>query len=302
MNWFLIALIGPALWALVNHIDKYIISKYFTGRGVGSLVLFTSVSGLIISLFIFIFDFDQIFISPLSAILIAINGALLVASFIPYLHALENEEASWVSSLFQLIPVFSYVLGLVFLHEQLTPMQLFASLLVIVGAVIISIDLSQNIKFKSKPFLLMLLSTFMLALNSLIFKVVALEQAFWGTAFWEYIGGGLFGIGLFILIPLYRNQFISTIQKSKNAVLSINIFSELLNIAAKLAANFASLLAPLALVWIVNGFQPVIVFIYAIIITLFFPRFGKEDMSKRVILQKIFSMTVILIGIYFLFR
>jgi len=47
MSWFLFALIGPALWALVNHIDKYIISKYFTGRGVGSLVLFTSASGLI---------------------------------------------------------------------------------------------------------------------------------------------------------------------------------------------------------------------------------------------------------------
>jgi drug/metabolite transporter (DMT)-like permease len=77
MNWFLIALIGPVLWALVNHIDKYIISKYFTGRGVGSLVLFTSASGLIISLVILVFGFNQIFIGPIGALVIAINGAIL---------------------------------------------------------------------------------------------------------------------------------------------------------------------------------------------------------------------------------
>ncbi|MBX4209346.1 EamA family transporter [Candidatus Parcubacteria bacterium] len=302
MNWFLIALIGPALWALVNHIDKYIISKYFTGRGVGSLVLFTSLSGLLISLVILILDFSQVFISPLGALVIAINGGILVAAFIPYLYALENEEASWASSLYQLIPVFGYVLGFVFLRERLTTPQLFASLLVIIGAVAISLDLSQKIKLKAKPFWLMILSSFMIALNALIFKVVALDQNFWGTAFWEYIGGGVFGLLLFTLIPLYREQFIATVQRGRKAVLTVNLVSELLNIGAKLAANFASLLAPLALVWVVNGFQPFIVFIYGVILTLFMPRFGKEDISKRVVIQKLSAMAVMLVGICFLFK
>ena len=302
MNWFLIALIGPALWALVNHIDKYIISKYFIGRGVGSLVLFTSISGLIISFFILIFGSSQISIGYINAIVIGINGAILVAAFIPYLYALENEEASWASSLYQLIPVFGYILGLVFLREHLTSLQLLASLLVIVGAVAISLDFSQKIKLKAKPFLLMVLSSFMIAVNALVFKIIALDQTFWGTAFWEYVGGGVFGLLLFTLIPLYRKQFIATIQRGKKAVLTINLVSELLNIGAKLAANFASLLAPLALVWVVNGFQPLIVFIYGVILTLFMPRFGTEDISRKTVIQKLSAMIVMLVGIYLLLK
>ncbi len=301
MNWIPFALIGPVLWAFVNHIDKYIISKYFTGRGVGSLVIFTSISGFIISVFIFIFGFSEIFIDPINAIVISINGAILVASFIPYLHALENEEASWASSLYQLIPVFGYVLALIFLHEQLTTLQLFASLLVIIGAVVISLDFSQRMRFKVKPFLLMILSSFMIAINGLIFKIVALNETFWGTAFWEYIGGGIFGLLLFTLIPLYKSQFIATIQRGKRTVLTVNLISELLNIGAKLAANFASLLAPLALVWVVNGLQPLIVFIYGIILTVFFPAFGTENINRTVIVQKLSAMTIMLIGIYLLF-
>ena len=302
MSWFIFALIGPALWALVNHIDKYIISKYFTGRGVGSLVLFTSASGLIISLFILVFGNGYISIGTYNALFIAVNGAILVAAFIPYLYALENEEASWASTLYQLIPVFGYVLGLVFLHEQITTIQIFASLLVIFGAVIISLDFSEKMKLKAKPFWLMVLSSFMIAVNALIFKVVALDANFWGTAFWEYIGGGIFGLLLFALLPLYRTQFIATIKKSKRAVLSINLTSELLNIGAKLAANFASLLAPLVLVWVVNGLQPLIVFIYGAILTIFMPRFGKENINRQVVIQKLSAMAVMLVGIYLLFK
>ena len=62
----------------------------------------------------------------------------------------------------------------------------------------------------------------------------------------------------YLLIGLYFQTFFF---KNKTLVLGLNLFSELLNIAAKLLANFASLLAPLALVWVVNGFQPLIVFI-----------------------------------------
>lgn len=301
MNWFLIALIGPALWALVNHVDKYIISRYFSGRGVGSLVMFTSASGFFISLLILLFDFSAISLGAGNAFFIAANGALLVASFIPYLYALEDEEASWTSTLFQLIPVFGYALAWIFLGEQLGGRQLGGSALIILAAVAISLDFSQKVRFKSKPFMLMMLSSVMIAVNALVFKVVALDENFWGTAFWEYIGGAAFGVFLFACIPLYRRQFIATIRRGKARILGVNMVAEFLNIGAKLAANFASLLAPLALVWVVNGFQPLIVFLYGVALTLFLPKFGQEDVSRRVVLQKLLAIGVMITGVYLLF-
>lgn len=302
MNWFLIALIAPAVWAVVNHIDKFIISRYFSGRGVGSLVIFTSLAGLILSVLILIFSVGEIFIRPASAVLIALNGAILVFSFIPYLYALEKEEASWVSTLFQLIPVFSYFLGLAFLGEHLALKQIFASLLVICGAVFISLDFSQKMSFKWKPLIFMTLSSFLLAVNGLIFKFVALDEKFLGTAFWEYIGGAIFGLFLFTCIPLYRRQFLATIERSRAKVLLLNTVSEGLNIVAKLAINFASLFAPLALVWVVNnGFQPFLVLIFGALLTVFVPSLGKENLDRKNLAQKISAMAAMFVGIYFLF-
>lgn len=292
---------ASAIWALVNHADKYIISKYFVGKGVGSLVIFTSLSGFIFALFILLFDRSVLAFDFLSAVIIAISGAILVASFIPYLYALEKEEASMVSTLFQLIPVFSYFLALFFLNETLSLKQIFASLLILLGAVIISLDLSKKINLKLRPFLLMVVSSFMSALSALIFKIIALEQNYWGTAFWEYIGGAFFGLFLFTCIGLYRKQFLATIAKGRLVVFSINFLAELLNIIAKLLVNFASLLAPLTLVLVVNGFQPLFVFVYGILITIFLPKIGKETLTKKVIVQKLIAIFVIFIGVYFLF-
>jgi len=302
MSWFWFALAAPAIWAAVNHIDKYIVTKYFTGKGIGSLVIFTGLSGFIIAVAILLFNFTSVALSPLPAILIVVNGAILVASFIPYLYVIETEEASWASTLFQMIPVFGYFLGLIFLQEYLSFTQIAGSLLIITGAITISLDLSQKVNLKLRQFLLMALSSFMIAVNGLIFKVVALNQNFWGTAFWEYMGGFIFVVILFAGIPLYRRQFIATIEKSRSMVIGIGIFSELMNVAAKLLANFASLIAPLTLVWVVNSFQPLIVLIYAIILTIFIPDWGKENISMKSLTQKLIAIAVMFLGSYILFK
>ena len=302
MTWFWIALAAPAVWGAINYVDKYIVTNYFSGKGVGSLVIFTSLSGAIMAVLILLFNSSSISLSAISAIIIAINGALLVASFIPYLHALEKEEASVISTLFQLTPVFGYFLGLMFLNEHLSLFQIIGSLLIIGGAVTISLNLSKKIQFKLKPFLFMALSSFMIAVNSLVFKLVALQENFWGTAFWEYVGGFAFGAFLFFGIKLYRQQFVATIKVSRNKVLGLNLVSEFMNITAKLLANFAALLAPLALVLAVNGFQPMIVFIYGLILTLFIPKWGKEKISRGILVQKFAAIIIIFVGTYFLFK
>jgi len=40
MTWFLIALVGPFLYALTNHIDKILLEKYFKKSGIGNIQLF----------------------------------------------------------------------------------------------------------------------------------------------------------------------------------------------------------------------------------------------------------------------
>ena len=78
MNWFLIALIPPAVWAATNHFDKYLLSKYFKGGGVGALMVFSSMIGVLLLPIIYILHPEVVQSFNLSYLLIALNGFFYV--------------------------------------------------------------------------------------------------------------------------------------------------------------------------------------------------------------------------------
>lgn len=297
MNWFTIALIAPALWGIINHIDKFLISKYFKGGGVGALLVFSSLIGVLILPLIYVFHPGILSISINHAIILIINGFIYMLATIPYLYSLQKDEASVVVPIFQTIPVFSYFLGLLFLGEVLSWGQIAAAILIIFGSIVLSLDLEEKIpKIKHNVLWLMLLSSFLYALNSFVFKFIAIRADFWTTSFWEYIGFSIFAVFLLVFVKSCRKQFIDVVRINRRAVVGINVFNEVINIIAKFSMNFATLLAPLAIVWVVNGFHPLFVLIYGIIITIFFPKFGKESLLRRHMIQKIAAVLVMLTG------
>jgi uncharacterized membrane protein len=99
MNWFLIALLPPALWSVTNHFDKYLLSRYFKGGGVGALMVFSSIIGVFL-LPIIAFLHPEVLQFNLINILIAINGFLYTLSVLPYFYALQKDEASICVPLF----------------------------------------------------------------------------------------------------------------------------------------------------------------------------------------------------------
>ena len=49
MQWFFIALGSVFLWSVVTYLDKFIIERFIKNRGVGSLILFSSLfAGIVI--------------------------------------------------------------------------------------------------------------------------------------------------------------------------------------------------------------------------------------------------------------
>ena len=54
-NWFLFALSAPLLWAITNHVDKYVVSKIGNEMGVRGIVTFSTLFGGVILLFVGIF-------------------------------------------------------------------------------------------------------------------------------------------------------------------------------------------------------------------------------------------------------
>lgn len=301
MSWIFYALLAPALWAAVNHIDKYIISKYFKEIPATLLVLFTSATaGLGAVLISFFVPIGTITFSQ--ALWIILGGMIFVAAYIPYVYALKDDEASLVAPLFQMVFVFSFILGFLFLGEKLSFMQFVASIFIVAGAVTLSVDLDSSVrKLRSKTFFRMILASFLIALNMLIFKMIALESSFWVTTFWEYVGAFLFGVLILIFSRSSRMAFFMVIKKN-TVVIKWNIFNEVLNLLARLSAGFASLVVPLALISLVNGIQPFFIVVYGAIIPFIFKNSEKEKFYGKYLYQKIISIILMFIGAYFLFQ
>lgn len=298
MNWFYIALIGPIIWAAENYIDKYLLQKYFKEGGVGGLLIFSSLISLLILPFIFMFAPDVLAISNFNKIIIIFESVLSIFAFLLYLYALEKEETSMVVPIFQTIPMFFLILGFIFLGEVISGRQLFGILLIISAAVALSLELAEKVRLKSNILFLMLAASFLIAASGTIFKFVAIEAGFWATSFWNYVGFALMGIIFLMFVKKYRDEFFKVFEKGSKGIFALNLLNEILDVGAGLIFRFATLLAPIALVQAVNGFQPFFVFFYGSLITLLFPGIIKENLTKRHIAHKLISIIVLFIGTY----
>ena len=303
MHWFWIALAAPFLWALVNISDQYLVEKYSTGtRGSGGLVLFSSLMGIFAALAIGIFTKSIFTISALDKILLIAVGGLNVVWIILYLFTLELEDVSIVVPWFLTIPIFGYALGYLFLGETLTRAQLIGSLIILFGVLLISIDFSGGKKkYRWRPALYMLISCLLVAIGGVIFKYVTVGEDFWVSSFWEYVGLGGFGILIYFLVPKYRAEFILMNQRGGKKIFTLNAISEILTIFGNLLTNYAILLAPVTMVYLVGSFQPAIVLFLTLLATKFLPKIIQEDMREKVLLPKIIAIAIITLGSVILF-
>jgi len=303
LNWFFLALVAVFLWALVNLADKYLVVNYSgEERSSGSLVLFSSLVGVAAALIIGLFT-PGIFTIPLldKALLIFI-GAFGICWIIFYLFTLEIEDVSATIPWMLTIPVFGYILSYFLLGETLTLTQLIGAGIIFFGAIILSVDFSKvHILFKKKVALYMLLACLIYAINGVIFKFVASADSFWIASFWEYLGLGAGGIFIFLFVGRYRRDFIYNIKTGGKVIFSINIISETTTIIGNLLTNYALLIAPVALVYMVGSFQPALVLFLTFLSTKFWPKIASENFSRQVIIPKTIAIALMLIGSVILF-
>lgn len=303
MSWFFIALIGPFLYALTNHIDKILLEKYFKQSGVGTLLLFSSLLSALALPFLFLADPTTLSMEITNILALAGVGILNVLVLWCYLLALKEEEASIAVVFYQLMPVFGYVLGYFILGEVLTQLQLVAMSIVILGTSIVAFEIEADNKFRLRRNTIVLMSAaaFFWALESVIFKAVALEENVWRSLFWEHLVLMIAGIGIFLFMRSYRTHFLSALRENSRGILSLNVANESLYMLGNMVFAFAYLLAPIALVLLTESYQPLFVFAIGIFLTVFFPKLSAEKIQAKHLWQKLIAICITGIGTYLLF-
>ena len=295
--WLLYAFSGPLLWAVSTHIDKFLVDKYFRDSDTAVLMVFTALLGVVALPVIWFFEPKVLALSWLATGVMTLSGILYMGAMLFYLRAIQTEEASVVAPLFQANTLFTFALGALILHEMPRWPQLLGAGLVIAGALGLSLDKNMHLgSFKPRLVLLMLAATFVVALSSVVFKFFAVRDEFWSTTFWTFVGEGLFGAAI-LALPGYRRQFIILFRKNPGAVIGVNAANELINLGGGLGVRYASLLAPVALVSAISATTTFFVFLFSILLTLFFPHLGREDLSARNVVQKAVGGILIMAGV-----
>ena len=295
--WLLFALSGPVLWAVSTHIDKYLVDKYFRHSDTAVLMVFTAFLGVVALPVIWAFEPRVMQLSALAMAVMTVSGVLYMGAMLFYLRAIQTEEASVVAPLFQASTLFTFVLGLVILHELPRWPQLIGVVLIVGGAIGLSLDKHLRLSsFKPRLVLLMVSATFIVALSGVVFKFFAIHDEFWSTTFWTFVGEGLFGAAI-LAVPGYRRQFVTLFRKNPGAVIGVNAANELINLGGGLGVRYASLLAPVAVVSAISATTTFFVFLFGILLTLFFPSFGREDLSARNVYQKAAGGLLIMAGV-----
>jgi len=285
------------LWAISVHLDKYLVERFFRESDVAVLLVFTALVGVLLLPIIWYYEPTVTNPSAGSIALIILAGILYMTALLLYLQALQSEEASVVAPFFQAGPLFGYVLAYLVLGETLSPRQMVGGAMIIIGASIVSIRFGQSMRvFKARLAMLMLACGFIMALSSLIFKVFAIRVEFWTTTFWMFVGEGIFGAAL-LMIPSYGRQFIALVRTNTAALLSINASNELINLGGGLGNRYALLFAPLSIVQAIGSTTTLFVFAFGIVLSVFFPGFGRENLSGRELAQKGMAAAIVAIGV-----
>jgi uncharacterized membrane protein len=295
--WLLLAFSGPVCWAVSTHIDKYLVDRYFQDNDTAVLMLFTALVGVALLPLIWWIEPAILTPTPGAIVVMTTSGILYMGAMLFYLRAIQSEEASVVAPLFQASTLFTFLLGYLFLHERLGARELLGGGMIVAGALGLSFRGRINLRgFKMRLILLMLAATFVLALSTVLFKFFAIRDNFWTTTFWTFVGEGLFGI-ILLSRPGYWRQFVTLFRRNPGAVIGVNAANEFINLGAGLAVRYAALLAPVALVSAISSTTTFFVFAIGILLTLFFPKFGREDISVTNLVRKAGGVVLITVGV-----
>jgi len=290
MSWILFSILSAAIWAIVNTVDKYVLTKLVRKPVIPLMIL--GIIGLISSFSVYLFHGFS-YLSYFNIALAFAAGILYVIGVLFYFKAVKIEEISRIIPLLYLSPLFVSILAAVFLGEIFTPVKYSGIFLLIIGAIFISSKNFIKISF-GKAFWFMIVTSLTFSLNAVITKYLLDFVDFW-TIF-SYIRIGAF----FALIPIFCFSFkdlISTVREhGKKTVILISL-NEVFALFAVILITIAMTKGYVTLVNALSSIQPFFVLSIAVILSVFYPKILKEEIDKKTVLIKLIAITLMFVGV-----
>jgi uncharacterized membrane protein len=297
MLWLTIALCSYLILAVVSLVDKFLLTK--TTLMPKTYAFYVGVLQVLALILIFFVDFSLPGLREL--LLSLISGVCFILGLYWLFKALHLFEASRiVPAVGGLTPLFS--LGLIFIfslgQEKLVFSEIISFGFLIAGSILINVEPKKKINLTSLK--MSLPAGFFLALSFILIKYVYLVESFWNGLIWRSIGSFLFACCFFIVFPEIKKEIFKKQEKVQQKTFLILISNQAAGATANILQTWAVFLAPLVFVPFVHalqGAQYVFLLIFVVFLSFKMPWILKEEITRKVIFQKIVAILLIIIGL-----
>ncbi len=294
ISWLLIIILAYLFFGLGSFFDKLVLAGKPQPN---SYIFYVGIAGLSALVFIPFIHFG--FPTAQGLIWVVLDAIVRVVGLYAMFHALEKFEVSRViATIGATQPIFIFILTLLFWGQQVMPLSyIFAFLLLLVGSIIISIE--KTPKLTGKYLKLTLFASAMFSLDYVFAKKVFLNGPFFQGIIWVSIFIFIFAMFFLISKKSRAEIFARRMVSEKKTQLSF-LCAQASGGLANFLQSFAIFLAPVALLSMVNslrGVQYAFLFLITVFVSYFFPKILKEEISKKIILQKIVSIVFIGVGL-----
>ncbi|MEK7059802.1 MAG: DMT family transporter [Patescibacteria group bacterium] len=294
MSWFVLALIAPLVWAVVNLIDDHLLRSVYRSATIGAVL--SGVIGFLPALYIYIFHQPQV-AEPKLILSAVAAGMLTVLFYYFYFRTLQTDDPSVAIALNNLAPAIVPFLAFFLLSERLQPLQYAGiGIIVIASSLIGALDI-KKLKF-AKSVWYALCGAICYAMVSILAKYAYEGASFGDIYFWIAVGFGVGGIIAFILLK-EKNQLRQLISSKDKKLVTLLLGVELLNMAGELIQGAAINGGPVSIVRGLEGIQPLYVLTIGIVLARFLPNHFRERRDER-FNKKIICMGFMIVGLFML--
>jgi len=310
LEWLILAFLGTVFFSGAGVLDKLLLSKC-TNDSKAYIVCQVLAQQLFTLPVLLIVGPKFMYPESLIALLF---GCLQIFPAFFYMKAMQTEEASKVSAMEYVYPVFVFI-GSIFLFGEVLDLKCCAGgLLLIVGTLLLSYkknaigggSISRGPKILTnlvalspaiKPFMSYWILTAIYYL-SLKYLLVSMDE--WHLYIWSSFGG------LMVVLPLLGKQSIRSevtdFFAGGGVAVGALISEEIFQFLGLIFSMFAYAIGSVTLVSSVGALQPILTVLLILGLGVLAPKLAKEmneRTDRRALVQKGISFLVVMIGIYF---
>jgi len=299
MLWLIITLVTYFTLAIVYLIDKHLLTS-----NISDPKIYTIYVSILVLFIIFLAPFTHFYLPSFNLLMLCFAAGISFTAclYFFYTGVQRFEVSRVVPAIGALKPILITILiYIISLGKEKIPLSvLLAFIVLIIGGVLITYEREKKITWQSLK--ISFLTAFTFALFCVLSKYAYFKLPFLNALIWMKIGGALPALAILIFSSKTRQEIKQNLQATNFSQKKKGFFvlNQIFGASSGLLQNWAIALAPIIYLPVINalqGTQYVFLLIFTVFLSLKSPQILKEEISRKTLLQKIFGIIFIGVGL-----